>query len=264
MQIQASGILMNYELSGTEDGPVIMFSHSLGSNLYMWDLQVPTLEQAGYRVLRYDIRGHGGTQVTVGPYSLAQLGDDAIALLDALGLARVHFVGLSLGGMIGQKLALSHAERFVSLALCDTMAALPEGAQSVWAERIAMARDQGMEALVDATLQRWFTAEHLAEEPAPVKLIRQYFLATPVEGYIGCSEAITRLDYLDRLDAITLPTLVMVGAEDPGTPVATAEAIQQRIPGARLEIIPAASHLSNVEQADAFNRRLLAFLNARN
>jgi 3-oxoadipate enol-lactonase len=263
MQIQASGIVMNYELSGPEDGAVVMLSHSLGSNLYMWDLQVPALEQAGYRVLRYDIRGHGGTQVTVGPYSLAQLGDDAVALLDALGLEQVHFVGLSLGGMIGQVLALSHAERLAGLVLCDTMSVLPEGAQSVWAERIASARAQGMESLVEATLQRWFTADCLAEEPAPVKLIRQYFLATPVEGYIGCSEAITQLDYLDRLHTIALPTLVMVGAEDPGTPVATAEAIQQRIPGARLEIIPAASHLSNVEQPDEFNRRLLAFLNDR-
>lgn len=263
MQIQASGIVMNYELSGPEDGAVVLLSHSLGSNLYMWDLQVPALEQAGYRVLRYDIRGHGGTQVTLGPYSLAQLGDDAVALLDALDLERVHFVGLSLGGMIGQELALNHADRLVDLVLCDTMATLPEGAESVWAERIAVARDQGMDALVEATLQRWFTDGHLAEEPAPVKLIRQYFLATPVEGYIGCSEAITRLDYLDRLHTVALPTLVMVGAEDPGTPVAAAEAISQRIPDARLEVIPSASHLSNVEQSDAFNRRLLAFLNVR-
>lgn len=260
MQIQANGIVMNYELSGPSKGPVVMLSHSLGSNLYMWDPQVPALEAAGYRALRYDTRGHGGTRVTAGPYTLAGLGDDAVALMDALEIDQVHFVGLSMGGMIGQNLGLDHADRLVSLTLCDTMAVLPEGGQSALAERIATARSRGMEALVEGTLARWFTAPYLAEEPPPVKLIRQYFLATPVEGYTGCSEAIAQLDYLDRLAEITRPTLVMVGEDDPGTPVATARAIHERIAGSRLVAIPSASHLSNVEQDEAFNRALLEFL----
>lgn len=260
MQIQANGILMNYALSGPVDGPPIMLSHSLASNLYMWDPQVPALEAAGYRVLRYDTRGHGHTEVTPGPYSLEQLADDAVALVEALALGQVHWVGLSMGGMIGQALALRHAERLLSLSLCDTMAALPEGAQSVWAERIASARGKGMEALVDGTMERWFTAAYRGQEPAPLKLIRQYFLATPVDGYIGCSEAISRLDYLERLATISQPALVVVGSEDSGTPVAAAEAIQQRIAGARLVVIPGAAHLTNVEQAETFNRILLDFL----
>lgn len=260
MQMQANGIVVNYELSGPATGPAVMLSHSLASNLSMWDPQVPALEAAGYRVLRYDIRGHGHTEVSSRPYSLEQLADDAVALLTALDLAPVHWVGLSLGGMIGQALALRHAEHLRSLSLCDTMAALPDGAQAIWTERIATARSKGMEALAEATLERWFTAAYRAREPAVLKLIRQHVLATPVDGYIGCSEAITRLDYLPRLAAIRLPTLVVVGSDDPSTPVAAAEAIQQRIDGARLEIIPATAHLANVEQAEAFNRVLLNFL----
>ncbi len=260
MQIQANGIVMNYELSGAATGPVVALSHSLASSLSMWDPQVPALEAAGYRVLRYDTRGHGRTEVSPGPYSLEQLADDAVALMAALELPPVHWVGLSMGGMIGQALALRHGDCVLSLSLCDTMAVLPEGAQAVWAERIANARSKGMEALADTTMERWFTTAYRSPEPALLKLIRQHFLATPLDGYVGCSEAITRLDYLERLATIQLPTLVVVGAEDPGTPVAASEAIQQRIPGARLDIIPAAAHLSNIEQPEIFNRLLLDFL----
>lgn len=260
MQIQANDIVMHYELSGPDDGEVVMLSHSLGSNLSMWDPQVPALEDAGFRVLRYDTRGHGGTQVTIGPYRLDQLVDDAATLIKALAIDRVHFVGLSMGGMIAQGLALSHPQRLLGLALCDTMAQLPDAAQSVWSERIAVAREQGMAALVDATLQRWFTPDYLAADPAPVKLIRQAFLATPAEGYVACSEAITRLDYLEQLARIGCPTLVMVGEQDQGTPVTAARAMQQRIPGADLVILPQAAHLANIEQAPAFNRHLLGFL----
>ncbi|MDX1606800.1 MAG: alpha/beta fold hydrolase, partial [Candidatus Competibacterales bacterium] len=249
--------------SGPDDAPVVMLGHSLGSSLSMWDPQVTALEGAGYRVLRYDARGHGGTQVTTGPYSLEQFGHDAVGLMDALGIDRVHWVGLSMGGMIGQELALAHAQRLRSLVLADTMAVLPGGADAVWSERIATAREQGMEALVGATLQRWFTPAALAEDSPGVRLIRQYFLATPAEGYIGASEAITRLNYRDRLHRIDRPTLIMVGEQDPGTPVAVAEDLHRRIPGSQLVVIPAASHLSNVEQAEVFNRHLLAFLDAR-
>lgn len=262
MQIQANDIVMYYELSGPDDGDVVMLSHSLGSNLSMWDPQVPTLEEAGFRVLRYDTRGHGGTEVTVGPYRLDQLVEDAVALLEALKIERIHFVGLSMGGMIAQGFALRHPERLYSLALCDTMAILPDDAQAVWAERIAVAREQGMAALVDATLARWFTADYLAADPAPVKLTRQAFLATPADGYIGCSEAVTRLNYLDRLSRITCPTLIVVGEDDPGTPPAAARAIQERIAGSELVILPSAAHLANLEQAEAFTRELLRFLEA--
>ena len=259
MQTQANGIVMNYELSGPEDAPVVVLSHSLGSNLSMWDFQLSALEPH-YRVLRYDTRGHGGSQATPGAYSLDILGDDALALLDALGFEQVHWVGLSLGGMIGQNVVLRQPDRFLSLALCDTMAQIPAEAQSIWQERISIARNKGLEALADPTMERWFTAPYRAEDPAALKLIRQYFLSTSIDGYIGCSEAIRQLDYLDQLGAITISTLIIVGEQDTGTPVAAAQAMHERIEGSQLKIIPNAAHLSNVEQPEAFNRILLGFL----
>ena len=264
MQIQANGIVANYELSGPEGAPVVVLSHSLGSNLSMWDFQLSALEPH-YRVFRYDTRGHGGSQTTSGEsmpgaYTLDELGDDALALLDALGLEQVHWVGLSMGGMIGQNVVLRQPERFLSLSLCDTMAQLPSAAQSIWQERISTARNKGMEALVEPTMERWFTALYRDEDPAGLKLIRQYFLNTSIDGYIGCSEAIRQLDYLDRLQEISIPTLIVVGEQDSGTPVSASQAMHERIKGSHLEIIPNAAHLSNVEQSEEFNRILSNFL----
>ena len=259
MQTQANSIVVNYELSGPEGAPVVVLSHSLGSNFFMWDFQLAALE-AQYRVLRYDTRGHGGSQATAGPYSLDVLGDDALALMDNLGFDRVHWVGLSMGGMVGQNIALRHPDRLLSVSLCDTMAQLPVEAQPIWQDRINTARSKGLEALVEPTMERWFTAPYRAQEPAALKLIRQYFLSTSIDGYIGCSEAIRQLDYLGQLSAITLPALIIVGEQDSGTPVAASQAMQQRIKDSQLDIIPDAAHLSNVEQTGAFNRILLEFL----
>jgi 3-oxoadipate enol-lactonase len=259
MLIEANGIKMNYELSGKEGAPVVMLSHSLGSSLIMWNPQVEVLEPH-YQLLRYDTRGHGESEALPGAYTLDMLGEDALGLLDALGIERVHFVGLSMGGMIGQCLALNHPERLENLVLCDTAALLPEETQPIWQERIEMAREKGMEALVGETLERWFTPDFLRQDPPEVQLIRQQFLATPVDGYVGCSEAIRGLNYLERLSGIKMPTLIMVGEEDPGTPVASAEGMQQRIAGSTLVVLPSAAHLSNVEQVKAFNRALISFL----
>jgi 3-oxoadipate enol-lactonase len=165
-----------------------------------------------------------------------------------------------MGGMIGQYLALNHADRLENLVLCDTAALLPEEAQPIWQERIDLAREKGIEALVDETLGRWFTPSFLKQNPPEVEPIRQQFLSTPVDGYIGCSEAIRGLNYLERLSEIKIPTLIMVGEEDPGTPVAAAEAMHQRMTGSRLVVLPSASHLSNVEQAEAFSDALISFL----
>jgi 3-oxoadipate enol-lactonase len=259
MKIKANGIQTNYEVSGKEGGPVVVLSHSLGSSLAMWDPQMAILE-AHYQVIRYDTRGHGDSDTPKGAYTLDQLGKDAIGLLDALGLDMVHWVGLSMGGMIGQCLALNHAERLKSLVLCDTAAIIGEEAQQVWQERIDAVRDKGMQVHVQETLERWFTPPYLKKNPPWVDLIRRHFLATPVAGYIGCSEAIRGLNYLEGLSAIRIPTLIMVGEDDPGTPVAASEAMHERIPGSRLVVLPCAAHLSNIEQADAFNRVLIAFL----
>jgi len=259
MKIKANGIQMNYQLSGKENEPVVVLSHSLGSSLAMWDPQMEILE-ARYQVLRYDIRGHGGTDAPEGAYSLDELGDDAIGLLDALGIDVVHWVGLSMGGMIGQCLALNHSNRLRSLVLCDTAAKIPDEAQPVWQERMDTARDKGMQALVQETLERWFTLPYFGKSPGGVELIRKHFLATPVLGYIGCSEAIRVLNYLENLSDIQIPTLIMVGEDDPGTPVAASEAMHERIPGSSLVVLHSAAHLSNIEQAEAFNRALMGFL----
>lgn len=259
MQVAANGIQIEYELSGREDGPVVMLSHSLGSSLAMWNPQMAALEPH-YRVLRYDTRGHGGSDAPEGAYTLDMLGDDAVGLLDKLRIGVVHWVGLSMGGMIGQRLALNYPDRLLSLALCDTAAIMPKEAQPIWRERIDVARQKGMQALTQSTLERWFTPPYLGQNPPAVELIRKHFLTTPVTGYIGCSEAIRGLNDLERLSEITTPTLIIVGEEDPGTPVAASEAMHERIQDSRLVVLPSAAHLSNVEQPDAFNSALIEFL----
>jgi 3-oxoadipate enol-lactonase len=188
------------------------------------------------------------------------LARDAIGLLDGLKIPRVHFVGLSLGGMIAQHLAVHFPDRLSSLTLCDTTSVMPGEAQPVWQERVALARREGMQALVEDTLERWFTPAFRDKRPAVVDLIRRIYLSTPVAGFTGCCEAIRRLDFAGRLGGVRLPTLVMVGADDAGTPVSASEAIANEIPGSRLRVIPSAAHLSNIEQAEVFNRHLRDFL----
>jgi len=259
MKIKANGIDMNCELSGKEEAEVAVLSHSLASSLLIWRPQMDLLRRR-FRVLAYDTRGHGQTEATPPPYTLAQLGEDAVALLDALGIDTVHWVGLSMGGMIGQCIALNHPERLRSLSLCDTAAVIPGEADPIWQERIDLARKEGMSPLVQSTLERWFTPPFLALNPPMVNAIRGYIQATPVDGYIGCSEAIRRLDYLDRLSEIKVPTLIMVGEDDPGTPVEASRAMHARIRQSKLVVLPSAAHLSNIEQSEAFNHALMDFL----
>jgi 3-oxoadipate enol-lactonase len=258
-RIKANGIEINYEISGNQNGPVVVLSHSLGSSLLMWEPQMPTL-RAAYKVLRYDTRGHGKSEATAGAYTLEHLGDDAVRLLDGLGIEKVHWIGLSMGGMIGQSIALNHADRLQSLVLCDTGAIAPKDAQPLWQERIQRALDHGMGALVDETLERWFSPAFLKRNSLNVEMIRKEFLATPVNGYVGCTEAIRKLNYLDRLSEIRIPTLIMVGEDDAGTPVASSLAMHERIKDSKLVILPSARHLSNVEQPDAFYTALMEFL----
>jgi 3-oxoadipate enol-lactonase len=259
MRIKANGIQMNYALSGKKGAPVVILSHSLSSSLVMWNPQMDALNPY-FQVLRYDTRGHGDTEAPAGPYILELLAGDVIQLLDGLSIDRVHFVGLSMGGMIGQCLALNHPQRLKSLVLCDTTAVFPAESQPIWEERLDKASKKGMEALFEETMERWFTPAFLWQSPPMVKLIREQILATPVTGYIGCAEALRRLNYLDRLPEIKMPTLIMVGEDDPGTPVSASEAMHKRISNSNLVVLPSARHLSNVEQADAFNSALLDFL----
>ncbi len=259
MRIKANGIRMNYELSGKKGAPVVVLSHSLSSGLLMWNPQMDALNPY-FQVLRYDTRGHGASDAPSGSYTLELLAEDVIGLLDALGMDRVHFVGLSMGGMIGQCLALNHPHRLKSLTLCDTASIVPVEAQPIWQERMDKVSKKAMEALFEETMERWFTPAFLRRNPPMVKLIREQILATPVAGYIGCAEAIRRLNYLDRISEIKTPTLIMVGEDDPGTPVSASEAMHKRITNSKLVVLPSARHLSNVEQTNAFNSALLNFL----
>ena len=259
MLIKANGIQMNYELSGKKDGPSVILSHSLGSSLVMWNPQMKALEPH-FQVLRYDIRGHGRSEAPPGAYTLELLGEDAVALLDVLEIEKVHWVGLSMGGMIGQSVALNYPKRLQSLALCDTGAAIAPEAQPIWQERIDAVREKGVESQLEPTIERWFTPSFLKLNPYILGVIRKEFLATPAQGYLGCIYAIRKLNYLDRLSIIKIPALIMVGEDDPGTPVSASEAIHQRIPSSKLVIIKSARHLSNVEQSEVFNTNLLTFL----
>ncbi|MBW1699330.1 MAG: 3-oxoadipate enol-lactonase [Deltaproteobacteria bacterium] len=259
MKIKANGIQINYVLSGKKGAPVVMLSHSLGSSLEMWDPQMPALEPH-FRVLRYDTRGHGESDTPEGPYSLEQLGADAVGFMDALDIERVHWVGLSMGGMIGQCIALNYPDRLITLALCDTAAVMPPESKQIRQERIDIARSQGMAALAQSTMERWFTEPYLKQNPPQVERIRNIFLKTPVAGYVGCMEAIDQLNYLERLSEINKPTLIIVGEEDLGTPVSASKSMDERISDSTLVMLKSAAHLSNVEQAEAFNDALIRFL----
>jgi 3-oxoadipate enol-lactonase len=259
MRITANGISIHYTLNGPAGAPVVTLSHSLATHLGMWEPQVAAL--AGrFRVLRYDTRGHGGTDAPAGAYSLDQLAEDARALLAALGIERTHFLGLSMGGMIGQMLALKHPELLRSLVLCDTSSRVPAEGRAMWDERIKVAISQGMDPHVEPTIGRWFTAAFLRARPDVVERVRGIIRETRPQGYIGCGHAIKMLDLTDQLPRIAVPTLVIVGEDDPGTPVAAARTIHERIPGSELVVLKSASHLSNIEQQDEFNQAITAFL----
>lgn len=257
MRIRSNGIDIHCEISGS--GPWLALSHSLCCDGAMWQPQMAALETR-FTVLRFDTRGHGGSDAPAGAYSFEQLTDDVLGLLDALQIERTHFCGLSMGGMLGQHLALKAPQRIGRMVLADTTSRMPAEAAPLWAERIRIATEQGMAPLVQPTLERWFTAPYRAAHPEVMANIGALIRSTPIAGYVGCAQAIARIDVTDRLHDVKAPTLVIVGSDDLGTPPAMSEAIAAAIPGARLEVIADASHLSNIEQAQAFNTLLLDFL----
>lgn len=261
MQISANGIKVNCELAGPAGAPVVALSHSLASSRRMWKPQLPSLTTK-YRVLNMDTRGHGGTEAPDGPYSLDMLADDALGVLDALEIDQVHWVGLSMGGMIGQNLGLRAPDRLASLTLSNTTSRVPAEAKPMWDERIATARNDGMAALAEPTLERWFTPSYFNENGDGVALIRSEILSTPVAGYVGCCQAISTLDYTDRLGEIKTPTLVIAGEDDPSTTVEAAETIKNGIADAQLAVIGDARHIANVEQAAIYTETLMGFLKA--
>ncbi len=258
-KLAVNGIDIAYQIDGPDDAPTVVMSNSLASAMGMWDTQVAALVP-DYRVLRYDTRGHGQSSAPGGAYTMDMLVADVIGLMDGLGIEKAAYCGLSMGGMIGQQLGLEHADRFTGLVLADTISRWPEGAGTLWSGRIRAARQLGMKGVVEGTLERWFTEDCLEARPPEVQMIEKMILSTPVPGFTGCCEAISKINYTDKLGNITLPVLVIVGADDPGTPVSAAEVIHQNIPGSELVIIDHAAHLANVQQPEAFNKALLDFL----
>jgi 3-oxoadipate enol-lactonase len=259
MKVKVNGISINCRIDGPEGAPWVAMSNSLATTHRMWDPQMDAFTRR-YRVLRYDKRGHGETEVTPGPYSFELLADDVLGLFDALGITRAHFVGLSMGGMTGMTMALKRPDVLRTLVLCDTTSKDPLGDASLWQQRIDAANAGGMEALVESTVGRFLTVDTVRTRPAIADAVRTMVRSTPVAGYVACCQAIAKLNLTDRLDAIAIPTMVVVGADDPATTVDMARTIHERVAGSELVILEKAAHLSNMEQAEAFNEAVLGFL----
>ncbi len=250
------GTRIFYQLDGAEGRPVLLLSNSLGTALEMWAPQLTTLAER-FRVLRYDSRGHGRSDVPPGPYGIARLGRDALALLDGLGIDRAAFAGVSKGGMVGMWLGVNAPERITHLALCNTSAHV--GAPEVWDQRIATVRAEGMAAIVPGVIDRWFTKRFQAAEPVSVEQIAAMLRTNPPEGYAACCAAVRDMDQRVAIRAIRVPTLVIAGQHDLATPPDHARLIAESIARARYVELDAA-HLSNIEQAGPFTRHLLDFL----
>ena len=253
--IRSKDVELFYDLTGPEGAPVVAFSNSIGTTLEMWDRQVPALSDR-YRCVRYDTRGHGRSPVVDRPITIEDLANDLAGLLDALGIEQAHIVGLSLGGMTAQAFGARHPERAQSLVLMATSAYLPHG----WNERAAIVRANGMGAIVEAVLARWFTPDFAAVHPEAVEPLRARFLQNDPKGYAACCEAIRDMDLRPSNAALTQPTLIIAGADDPATPVTMMEEIRTRVPQAELVVLPRAAHILAVERPEAVNRHLAAFL----
>jgi len=257
--IDANGIALHYRIDGQEDGRPLLLSNSLASNLHMWDPQIADLTAAGFKVIRYDSRGHGQSDAPDGAYSIEMLAQDAVALLDGLGIDSVDYCGLSKGGMVGQMLAVKHRDRLKKLILADTGAYMPT--KEMWDGRVRTVEKGGMAAVVDGTIERWFTPASLQRLTEEVGKVREMILATPPQGFIGCCRAIQAMDQRETIGGIDIPTLVIVGAKDPATTPEQAREIHGLIKGSLYAEIPEAAHFSNFEQPAAFTKEMLDFLN---
>lgn len=257
MRARTNGIELHYTIDG--EGPWVVLSHSLACNVHMWDPQVPALAKR-YKVLRFDTRGHGQSDAPPPPYTLDMLADDVKGLFDQLGIREAHWVGLSMGGMIGQTFALRYPGVLKSIVLADTTSRYPEGAAALWAARVKVAQEQGMEALVPPTLERWFTPGYRAAHPDKVARIADMIRQTPVPGYAGCCAALPQISTTARLKDIGCPAMVVCGEQDMGTPLAMSQEMHAAMPGSELVVIPDAAHISNLEQPEAFTAALERFL----
>lgn len=249
MKAKVNGVELSYSIEG--DGPWLTMSHSLACDSSMWDYEAKELSKR-FKVLRVDTRGHGASEAPAGAYTLDMLAADFHALFAHLGVKQTHWVGLSMGGMIGQVFALNYPGVIQSLVLADTTSRYPAAAAQVWVDRIRTVREKGMGAILDGTLARWFTEPFRQAHPEVVEKIAQTIRATPVNGYCGCCEAIPKINVTERLAQIKCPALVIVGAQDAGTPPEMAQEIRDNLPGSSLIIIDSAAHLANLERPAAF------------
>jgi 3-oxoadipate enol-lactonase len=257
MQSTVNGISINFEIDGPDNAPWLVLSNSLLTNLSMWDDQVAALKSS-YRILRYDQRGHGGTQVTRGAYSFDLLVNDIVALLDMLGIGRAHFCGLSMGGMTALFLAQRHPNRFDRIIACDCGPASTPASAQQWKERIEIAAKDGIEALVEPTIGRWFPPDFVAGKPPVLDKVRQMIRSTPIAGFSGCAQALSDYDLRPGLAGIDRRTLLIVGTKD--ATLAGMRQIKEAVPGATLVELEGAGHISNVEQPAAFTGAVRDFL----
>ena len=254
-------IEMAYSFDGHADGPVVMMAHAMGTSARIWDLQVPALADR-YRLLRYDWRGHGHTDAPEGPYSLDGFVEDAVGLMDFLDLPSVHWVGISTGGMIGQGLGIHHPQRIASLTLCNTTSRADEWYREWVAERQAVVRREGMQAVWQMTRHLWFTEPFVERADAHYQLIQAVFEDTSTTGYLGGTSAVTELAYDIDLHKISAPTRIIAAGADPVTPLAKSQTIQAAIEGSTLHVIDGQHHFSNVEVPEQFNPLLREGLDA--
>ncbi len=259
MKTHAPETAISYTLHGKVEAPVLVLAHALAANSAMWRSHRVALEES-YRVLSYDIRGHGASGGPSGGCDLDALADDAERLMDSLDLGEVQWVGVGLGGMIGQALALRGSQHVGALVLAGSMAEPTEGLRSTLRERVEIATEQGTGALREAILGDWLTEGFRQMRQRAVEEAEDQILATTVSGFVHCCEAILGLDHLDRLVELDLPVLVVVGAEDRVSSVRAAWAMHERIAGSRLEIVRSAAHLCAVEQPELFDKLVLEFL----
>ncbi len=255
--IQVNGAELNYRWDGPEGASVVLLNNSLMSSLEMWDWTVPALTDR-YRVLRYDTRGHGRSSTPAGPYSIEMMADDAAGLLDALEVPAAHCVGLSMGGMAVQQMAVRHAHKVRSLVLCNTASEMPP--RSLWEDRLTAARSQGIAGLADGTIRRWFTAAFIDRAADDIAKVRSMILGTGVEGYLACAGAVRDMAQTTQLLKINAPTRIIAGRFDPACTVDQATVLHRMIDRSELLVLEDAAHLSNIEQPQAFNQTLRSFL----
>ena len=249
---------INYQTFGDASKPALVFSNSLGTKYSMWQPQIAHFQQ-DYYVICYDTRGHGGSEAPQGPYSLEQLGQDVVNLLDHLNIAKVAFCGISMGGLTGQWLAIHKPERFSQVIVCNTAAKI--GQEQAWQDRAALVREQGLAPIAATAASRWFTNPFIQSNPAVVAELSNDLGAGSPEGYANCCEALAKADVREQLSSIQIPVLIIAGQQDPVTTVADGQFMQQRIANSRLFEINA-SHISNIEQPEAFNQAVQTFLAA--